>query len=177
MPLHCRTWMMITRLCTPQNYRSHGMFRMTMVACKLTTSCDMVCYIILATTWFVLDCGSNHSIMLCHCFIWSWITWRSDNDIMLGVFAGSISHNGLGQGLEKKMQNKWSWTRVMKHGQLRFCCRLNMATTRRHRDIIIHSWLGFAVWTWTAWLVAFRICTALKHQFAVTETFELSAFT
>lgn len=56
--------MMVTRLCTPQNYRSHGMFGMTMVACKLTTSCDMVCYIILATTWFVLDCGSNHSIIL-----------------------------------------------------------------------------------------------------------------
>ena len=90
------------------------------VVCKLTTLCDMVCYIIPAASWSVLDCGRNHSTMLCHCFIWSWITWHSNNDIMLGVFAGSMSHNGLGQGLEKKLQNKWFWTLVMEHEQLRF---------------------------------------------------------
>ncbi|KAI5389748.1 hypothetical protein KIW84_075155 [Lathyrus oleraceus] len=54
---------------------------------------------------------------------------------------------------------------------------LNLSATRRHRDIMIHSWPGVVVWTWMAWLVAFRICTALKHQFAMAGTFELSAFT
>ena len=58
--------MMIVRLSTPQNYRSHGMVK---VACRLTTSCDMVGYIILATDWFVLDCECIHLTMLSRVFI------------------------------------------------------------------------------------------------------------
>ncbi|KAI5389747.1 hypothetical protein KIW84_075154 [Lathyrus oleraceus] len=76
---------------------------------------------------------------------------------------------------------QWAWPKFgekdAKQVILNFCCRLNLSATRRHRDIMIHSWPGVAVWTWMAWLVAFRICTALKHQFDVAGTFELSAFT